>query len=82
MATQADNPPPSSDIQSRLAQLRRRIKTYVWLEGISLALVWLGATFWIGLAIDYLPVLVGASEMPRAARMVLLTHSLPWCWRM
>ncbi len=62
-----------SDIQARLAQLRRRIKIYVWSEGLSLALIWLGATFWIGLAVDYLPVLVGASEMPRAARVVLLS---------
>jgi len=37
-----------------------------------LALFWLAFTFWVGLAIDYLPVLVGASEMPRAARAVLL----------
>jgi hypothetical protein len=44
----------------------------VWLEGLAVALVWLGLTFWVALAIDYLPVLVGASEMPRAARAVLL----------
>lgn len=46
---------------------------YVWLEGLAVALIWLGLTFWIALAIDYLPVLVGASEMPRVARAVLLT---------
>jgi hypothetical protein len=44
----------------------------VWLEGLAVALVWLGLTFWVALAIDYLPVLVGASEMPMAARAVLL----------
>ncbi len=71
--TQTKNASLGIDIQARLAQLRRRIKMYVWVEGLSLAFIWLGLTFWAGLAIDYLPVLVGASEMPRAARIVLLT---------
>lgn len=72
MANNIDNPPLDNIIRSRLTQMRRRIKLYVWLEGISLAIVWLGITYWIGLAIDYLPVLVGASEMPRGARAVVL----------
>ncbi len=72
MATQTDirNWEPTSS--SLLARLRRRIRMYVWAEGLSLALLWLGATFWIGLAIDYLPVLMGASEMPRVPRLILL----------
>lgn len=72
MATQTEQPRAGTGIESRLGQLRRRIKAYVWIEAIALILVWLGATFWIGLALDYLPVLVGASEMPRGARIVLL----------
>ncbi len=72
MTMHSDNPPLGTDIRAVLARLRRRIKAYVWLEGLALALLWLGATFWIGLAIDYLPVLVGASEMPRGARAILL----------
>ncbi len=60
-------------IQSLLAGLRWRIRLYVWLEGLSLGLIWLGLTFWVALALDYLPVLLaGASEMPRAARAVVL----------
>jgi hypothetical protein len=59
-------------IEALLAGLRWRIRAYVWLEGISLALIWFGLTFWIGLALDYLPVLAGASEMPREARAVVL----------
>ena len=59
-------------LHSLLSGLRRRIRAYVWLEGLALGLIWLGATFWIGLALDYLPVLAGASEMPRAARAVVL----------
>ena len=65
-------PALGSEIRHRLVQLRRRIRAYVWAEGICLALVWLGVTFWVGLAIDYLPVMLGATEMPRAARVVLL----------
>jgi hypothetical protein len=72
MAPQTTSPRISSHTRAKLAALRRRIRLYVWLEGLAVALVWLGLTFWIGLAIDYLPVLVGASEMPRAARAVLL----------
>jgi len=55
-----------------LAGLRWRIRLYVWLEGLSLAVIWLGLMFWISLGLDYLPVLVGASEMPAVARGVLL----------
>jgi hypothetical protein len=72
MATQTDIPKLGADVVSLLARLRRRIRIYVWAEGLSLALLWLGATFWIGLAIDYLPVLMGASEMPRVPRLILL----------
>ena len=60
------------DLRSLLAGLRWRIRLYIWLEGLALAVIWLGVMFWIGFALDYLPVLVGASEMPAAARGVLL----------
>jgi len=73
MATQTDTPKLSTEVVTLLAALRRRIRAYVWVEGIALALFWLGATFWIGLAIDYLPVLLGASEMPRVPRLVMLS---------
>jgi len=55
-----------------LSGLRWRIRAYVWLEGLALGVIWLGLTFWVALALDYLPVLAGASEMPRAARAVVL----------
>ena len=45
---------------------------FVWIEGISLAIVWLGVMFWLGLAVDYLPVLVGANELAQGARGILL----------
>ena len=71
--------PPA--IQAALSDLRRRIRTYVVLEGLALAAAWIGLTFWIGLAIDYLPVLVWASEIPRSIRAVglaLVAVVLAW----
>lgn len=64
--------PLAADVQSVLAGLRWRIQAYVWLEGLALAVIWLGVTFWLALALDYLPVIVGASEMPRWTRAILL----------
>jgi hypothetical protein len=39
---------------------------------LAAVLVWAGLAFWLGLALDYLPVLGGANEMPRPARAVML----------
>ena len=60
------------EIRDLLAGLRWRIRAYVWLQGLSLAVAWIGLTFWCGLALDYLPVLAGVGEMPRVARAILL----------
>jgi hypothetical protein len=72
MATGYPNIVLTPDLQGLLAGLRWRIRLYIWIEGLSLAVVWLGVMFWLSLALDYLPVLVGASEMPAVARGVLL----------
>ena len=72
MATTAPSLNLAPHVRSLLAGLRWRIRCYVWLEGIALCLAWLGFTFWFGLAVDFLPVLVGASELPRVARATLL----------
>jgi hypothetical protein len=72
MATNTTTIPHTTDLRSPLRKLRRRIRVYVWLEGLSLAVVWLALTFWVGLAVDYLPVMAGASEMPHTARLVFL----------
>jgi hypothetical protein len=61
-----------SDLQSLLAGLRWRIRFYIWAEGLALAVIWLGVMFWVGFGLDYLPVLMGGSEMPAAPRGVLL----------
>ena len=49
-----------------LERLRRRIRSYVWLEGITSAIAWLGLAFWLSLAIDWL------FEPSRAVRGVAL----------
>ncbi|GAG03081.1 unnamed protein product, partial [marine sediment metagenome] len=49
-----------------LAALRRRIRRYVWLEGLTTAVAWLGVAFWGSLAIDWL------FEPPPLVRGVLL----------
>ena len=59
MATQVENPKLASNIQSLLAGLRWRIRSYVWVEGLAVAIAWIGVTFWTVLAIDYGPVLIG-----------------------
>jgi len=69
----AQKPKVDARIRAALGGLRRRIRIYVVLHGLAAVVVWLGVTFWAAFALDYLPVLVGASEMPRAARAVLLT---------
>ena len=72
MSTTYPNIALTPDLQSLLAGLRWRIRLYIWAEGIALAVIWLGLMFWFGFALDYLPVLMGASEMPLAPRAVLL----------
>lgn len=59
-------------IRGTLQRLRSRIRLYVWIEGLSLATAWLGVMFWLGLAIDYLPVLAGANELSQSVRGGLL----------
>lgn len=59
-------------LRALLSRLRWGLRLYGWLQGAALAVAWLGLTFWAGLALDYLPVLAGASEMPRWARAGVL----------
>jgi hypothetical protein len=52
MANQTNQPRLARPIEALLAALRRRIRRYVWLQGIALCVAWLGAAFWISLVID------------------------------
>jgi hypothetical protein len=72
MANETDKLGMPPEIREVLVGLRRRIRGYVWLQGLALVIAWAGVLFWTALALDYLPVLFGAGEMPRAARAVLL----------
>ncbi|MFZ5828439.1 MAG: hypothetical protein ACOY3P_00030 [Planctomycetota bacterium] len=56
MATTYDEPQLqlSPSIASTLSALRGRIRSYIWIEGVATALCWLGAAFWLSLAIDWI----------------------------
>lgn len=71
-SSRAAGPSAPASVVALLRDLRRRIRWYVVLEGAAMLIVWCVAAFWFGLAIDYLPVLVGANETPVAARRILL----------
>lgn len=59
-------------LSTLLDSLRQRIRRYVVLDSfLAVAAVVLSA-FWLGLALDYLPVQIGGTEMPRLARTILL----------
>src|SRR3990172_8751336 len=53
-------------IRSKLTALRRRIRRYVWLEGLAASVAWLGIAFWASLAVDWF------FEPPRAVRVLVL----------
>jgi hypothetical protein len=68
MATRISSPQPRLDapIVSLLARLRRRIRAYVWTDGLAAALAALAIGFWLSLAFDWL------LEPPRALRALAL----------
>jgi len=72
MASPTNPVPLPAEIRVVLASLRRRIRFYVVLEGLAVAAIWIGLTFWAALALDYLPILVGSSELPQWARAAIL----------
>lgn len=61
-----DRPELSPNVRATLSALRRRIRRYIWLEGIAAALAWLGFAFWASLAIDWF------LEPPVGFRVILL----------
>lgn len=65
----------SRPIHRLLARLRSRIRWFVLLEGIAMAIIWAVLTFWVALAIDYLPVTMGFNELSRPARIIILVLS-------
>lgn len=65
--------PPA--VTELLERLRRRIRRYVWWEGLTTALAWLGVAFWITLGIDWFFEPPGAV---RAAILVAVGLGLGW----
>lgn len=65
---------PALDPQLRklLTSLRGRVRRYIVADSLLAVTAFLFAAFWIGLAIDFIPVRLGGTEMPRSARTVLL----------
>lgn len=56
----------SPAIRRVLGSLRARIRRYVWLEGATSAVAWLGLAFWLSLALDW------SFEPPQVVRAVVL----------
>ena len=65
-------PQLQSNLVDLLQSLRQRVRRYVVLDSVLAIAVIVLAAFWIGLALDYGPVLLGGTEMPRLARLILL----------
>lgn len=65
---------PLLDPQLRdlLASLRGRVRRYIVTDSLLALLALLLCAFWFGLAVDFLPVRLGGTEMPRSARKLLL----------
>ncbi len=66
--------PPSLDpkLKSLIADLRAKIRRFITIDGLLAALAVVAGLFWLGLALDFLPVKLGGTEMPQSARLVLL----------
>jgi hypothetical protein len=73
MSTSVKVPGLAPEIAGLISNLRRRIRWQIVWDGLLASLIWLGLTFWIGLALDYFPVLMWANELPYAIRLVGLT---------
>jgi hypothetical protein len=66
MLLQTTQPRLAPPVRSVLYRLRRRIRRYVWLEGLAIAAAWVGLAFWISLGVDW------SFEPPVAVRVALL----------
>ena len=53
-------------IRNLLDALRRRIRRYVWLQGVAVSVAWLGLGFWASLLLDW------GFEPPAAIRIAIL----------
>ena len=65
-----------SEASSALAELRSRIRSYVFWEGLALVVVVLGAIFWISFAFDWFYFRVSRLELPRWFRAAVLVGGI------
>ncbi|QEG42268.1 polyketide synthase [Roseimaritima ulvae] len=72
MANQQSHPYLDPRLGGLLAGLRARVRRYIVWDSLLAIVAVLLAGFWIGILLDYVPVLLGGTEMPRSARLLLL----------
>lgn len=60
-------------ISQKLDEARQVLRSYLTKKWLSMTICWVLLVFWVGAAIDYLPVRVGSDETPRAVRIAFLT---------
>jgi hypothetical protein len=59
-------------LRALLAKIRRQVRRYIVADSLLAIVAFVSTAFWLGFLIDYLPVRLGGTEMPRSARTVLL----------
>ncbi len=59
-------------LRSLFAAIRRQVRQYIVADSILAIAALVLVAFWLGLLVDFLPVRLGGTEMPRSARAVLL----------
>lgn len=65
----------SPPIRSVLGDLRRRIRSYIWLQGLALVVAWVMLSFWITLALDWM---IEPPPLFRALLLVVVGGVLLW----
>lgn len=69
MSTSIKKPSIAPELAELVSSLRKSIRWQIVWDGILAAVIWIGLTFWIGLALDYFPVLMWANELPYELRL-------------
>ena len=75
--------PLPHNVRSLLDAVRAKLRSYLLIKSVMMALVWCMLIFWLGGGVDYLPTKLGASEMPHWARVFMLAAmgvGLAWCF--
>lgn len=70
--TQPPKHPLPYAISQKLDEARQVLRSYLTKKWLSMTVCWVLLVFWVGAAIDYLPVRVGSDETPRAVRIAFL----------